>query len=912
CTQYCWVDLQRQFEVAHTAGRQQRCADRYSANGAVYMETMLRNQDWDDFIANYGGDGGIFTISVQAWLEQVPSGQLWLAATASARRTTTVPQEIAYWRTQNITSYKLQWQNRIQGGLSETIIVENAFGIEEGVTVKSLPQTMEAWTSYAMYWFPVDDFTVLQSMNMSLIRSADNAFVQLSPIAFEDLLGLQDADGDYIRQIQSFRDAVGPFNSIDTFYVPVPMALIELYDTFMHAMHPEVRGVVDALDSIVLTPPLWSNPSLMFYGGNPTCVFGQPQPYAQQSFNFYDACATQAPLTAQLTPFSSVFSVMTTGTAFSVSALCNNSSSDDTSCDHLHRIVEVADKLTSVSSVLSVEPAARAISALNIGTMQFASNIDGTNWTLLFAPLLDNDPKRAFYGWSCLFDWVEGRREAVSFEGDAASLVLMSSAEPPRLFPSSTNQPTSASQFIYYFVVYVTLVMALVALACLTCAIHVRCQVHGVNLFWFNRVVGSMWVGRPLMFVRGVTAIILLSTSQLQPIVQGSSSHFQLVTRTWPTTMIVCGEATWVLYVVHDVLTIASGSMTLQYGPLSCVVAWAVLVTLDSLAPVQPLATLHRKCSSLNMDQSVKCASGSLRLGSYDRFCVVFGIEAICFAIAFALVWMYRKLDRFSVYATGDRPVLGVADAFFGSGKATTDHDGSIDWVSCIMAGLVPLPWKRKLYMLDIKLWSISVTKLSKETRGKTFIHRQNTWACQASNHRVSVKGSKELPPIVGAMLSMVFTASGVVYALVALLGSVSYLQVSQVNLANDLFWASFNITGAHAFVANWLNRQLVLSAPNATLQLSANWVNLDGTFDSTSASVASAANFGALVQHTDLNTVDTAIAGLRSTDGCNAPWIFSQYCFVDFERRWELANSDLRQSRCKAMTANGALFLES
>ncbi|KAF0711888.1 hypothetical protein As57867_004987, partial [Aphanomyces stellatus] len=200
CTQYCWVDLQRQFEVAHTAGRQQRCADRYSANGAVYMETMLRNQDWDDFIANYGGDGGIFTISVQAWLEQVPSGQLWLAATASARRTTTVPQEIAYWRTQNITSYKLQWQNRIQGGLSETIIVENAFGIEEGVTVKSLPQTMEAWTSYAMYWFPVDDFTVLQSMNMSLIRSADNAFVQLSPIAFEDLLGLQDADGDYIRQ----------------------------------------------------------------------------------------------------------------------------------------------------------------------------------------------------------------------------------------------------------------------------------------------------------------------------------------------------------------------------------------------------------------------------------------------------------------------------------------------------------------------------------------------------------------------------------------------------------------------------------------------------------------------------------------------------------------------------------------
>ncbi|KAF0748774.1 hypothetical protein AaE_007252, partial [Aphanomyces astaci] len=76
---------------------------------------------------------------------------------------------------------------------------------------------------------------------------------------------------------------------------------------------------------------------------------------------------------------------------------------------------------------------------------------------------------------------------------------------------------------------------------------------------------------------------------------------------------------------------------------------------------------------------------------------------------------------------------------------------------------------------------------------------------------------------------------------------------------------------------------------------------------------VPSVANFGAELQYTRLNVLDQAIAGLRATSGCDVPWIFTQYCYVDFNQRWELANSASRQARCKAsMTANGAVFIES
>ncbi|OQR82257.1 hypothetical protein ACHHYP_16322, partial [Achlya hypogyna] len=88
--------------------------------------------------------------------------------------------------------------------------------------------------------------------------------------------------------------------------------------------------------------------------------------------------------------------------------------------------------------------------------------------------------------------------------------------------------------------------------------------------------------------------------------------------------------------------------------------------------------------------------------------------------------------------------------------------------------------------------------------------------------------------------------------------------------------------------------------------------VHLAAAFASPSAVVSSPANYGAYLQHTTLSTVPATVIGLRNSDPCQAPWIFTPYCFVDFGQTWALANSAKRQARCQAMVANGAVFLEA
>ncbi|KAF0694891.1 Aste57867_14233 [Aphanomyces stellatus] len=73
----------------------------------------------------------------------------------------------------------------------------------------------------------------------------------------------------------------------------------------------------------------------------------------------------------------------------------------------------------------------------------------------------------------------------------------MSAADTPQHFVSRAASVKSATQAIYYLVVYTSLVLTL------------------VHLLWFNRVVGSIWIGCPLLWHRGTTVLLLLATTQL-------------------------------------------------------------------------------------------------------------------------------------------------------------------------------------------------------------------------------------------------------------------------------------------------------------------------------------------------------------------------------------------------------------
>ncbi|KAF0709153.1 hypothetical protein As57867_006060, partial [Aphanomyces stellatus] len=315
-----------------------------------------------------------------------------------------------------------------------------------------------------------------------------------------------------------------------------------------------------------------------------------------------------------------------------VSDICNLQATSRVCHNHLEAVAQFATSLTQTFS-LDTFSATRAIKDMRVGIMRFATNQDGSDWTLLQQALHD-DTSWSFYGWAYLYDWVQGTHEVVSFEGDAGTLVLISTAQSPILY--ATNSTVSAAtRLIYFLMAYTSHVLGFVALSCLGGILWHGFQMDGTNLFWFNRIMGCIWLGRPLLLVRGITALLILSTTQLALVEPTpSQTRFACVSRSWLGSMVLAGEATWVLYVGHDFLAIAADRRTKLYGPLSCLVAWIALVVTDVVWPVQPAAFLSRQCTAQDMNQSVQCSSGVLGIGHFGRCCVLLMLMGIASVVA--------------------------------------------------------------------------------------------------------------------------------------------------------------------------------------------------------------------------------------------------------------------------------------
>ncbi|KAF0701413.1 Aste57867_8115 [Aphanomyces stellatus] len=924
-TQYCWVDFDQEFEVAHTVARQQRCLDQYHANGAVYLETVLRNQNWTAFMKRYGRDGGEFDVAIHAWLTQVPRGQAWLATTSIARDTTTVGQEIAYWRAHDIQYYQLQWQNSVKIGISESIALENALGLQYDLVLKKTAWSIESGTSMVMYWNVFTDMFILSysDVNRSLIRSAENSFAQPPVFSFEEWEGYINSDGTCVAQAAAFRSTLGPFLAVDMFYVAVPPPLLHFLQAFLDVLYTNYHTSVEAISTHTLfpTPPAWSTtPTLVFYGGNPMCLNGGPLPYVQDTFGFHDLCDTQSPLNVTVEKYSAVFAALAMGRQMDSVAICSLQPASLEDCHAmLERVVQAtASIFQSPTTFTSLVKASQvAISQLNVSLVQFASSLDdddvGSNYSLLHQPLLDDDSAWSFYGWLMLFEWTQGKREVVAFEGDVATLVLISALDTPVVFPSTSDPIPSISRLLYYLVVYTSIVLGALALGCLVMALVLRFHVVGSNLFWFNRIVGFIWVGRPLLLLRGFTATLILSTSQVM-LVESLRGHsrFQFVRRSTLTSMVVAGEATWILYSVEDFLTVAVGRLTKMYGPWSCFVAWAALVWIDVSWPVLPTASVNLHCTS-DMDRAVQCASGVLRIGRSTRLgliLIVLGSVQVGVAILGHTIRASQRRPPPPPPPT--RHLLGVADLYFGqTDTKRTSHCWELDHVSCLMAGLVPWTWQLKPYTFDVKVWAVQ--------RGNAISAKSKSFAIHVARRHQrpstlhSMPNDEQRTSAFQCLMKRLIAGLGLLYAVGTIVGSVSYLQVSEVNIGNDLFWVGFNTTLHHVFIAAWLNRQLILGVETAPPTIiNTNAINQDAAHDISTTILTSPPNYGALMQFSELDSIETTIAGLRNTDACLAPWIFTQYCFVDFKQRWDMANSAARQKRCQTMVSNGAVFLES
>ncbi|EQC25278.1 hypothetical protein SDRG_16832, partial [Saprolegnia diclina VS20] len=555
------------------------------------------------------------------------------------------------------------------------------------------------------------------------------------------------------------------------------------------------------------------------------------------------------------------------------------------------------DALSSASSLLASMPippemlsmqrdALDAVRAMNVSLVQFAATPNSSHIALDHVPLLD----WLFFGHHILFKWAAGLREVLSIEGDVGSVTVISNAYAGQPYITSNASFETATTAILYLVQVTTGLLLFVGLLTILYVLFfARGHVHGLNLFRFNRLVGAVWIGRPLVVLRGISALLLLSSAQVSLEATLLGTTLAPNPRSIGHAMLVAGEATWVTYVVNEVLIVLlPREVTAHYSPWSACVVWLSLLVLDMTAPVPLTITLDRQCVGNDMDYGLLCASGVISVGSYDRLLTLLGIHVgvVVITVVASLMWCRRRpVD------SGAEPSLhfSSATALFAMPMALNPSGATFDLVTCVLCGLVPVWFKSESYVFNLTLWHF----VADNTMTQRARRRKDFSPTTISAHIINVATTDKVtgPSVQATAVAVarcrltskhwgrIKACFAFCHAVFATVSSVLYFEVSQVDLANDYYWANFNVTGAHAFFANWLNEQLVLGLSTAALALDAPSITLPGAFAAPSAAVSAPNNFGAMLQHTQLTTLEISIAGLRASDACMAPWIFSPYC---------------------------------
>ncbi|KAF0690867.1 Aste57867_17788 [Aphanomyces stellatus] len=142
--------------------------------------------------------------------------------------------------------------------------------MEQTIVLKNVRRADETCTSVWMYWMTINDLESYQPLIRSAIQTADNSFLTPPIVDVESYLGLQDSNGDFVAQIGLLRSILGPYCSIDTYYVAVPPSVVGLYETcqtsLFRAMANDLQGVRSSVDAIPYTllaptPASWVGPT---------------------------------------------------------------------------------------------------------------------------------------------------------------------------------------------------------------------------------------------------------------------------------------------------------------------------------------------------------------------------------------------------------------------------------------------------------------------------------------------------------------------------------------------------------------------------------------------------------------------------------------------------------------------------
>ncbi|KAF0720156.1 Aste57867_511 [Aphanomyces stellatus] len=604
-TQFCWIDFNHTWEVAHSDLRQQRCHGRYIKNAAVYWESLLRLIDWDMYMASAQTR---FDLAMGNALKQSVAGREWLKSTPYAFQT--LDAEVAYWQQAGLRMFQLQYSNLNSWGVDETISVTNAFGSSQSISIKRVgtQQRGALWTTAVLYWGTWNDFILVNAYGVSFVRS-DAAHQRFTaPCSYTDYLanpsnyacdpcnppwnpnpGDCTPDNEYILGLPALpcwlitHNYIGPFGTIDLYFESPPSSLLSFYTAFHDAITTLAQSNDDFFTALMdipslsadPVPPSWLLGQMVYFGGDPSCTKRVGFPHVQSSFAFDASCTDQSKNTILLHRFNILFAMAATNmtSSGSLKHLCSYC---PTMYDACTTVVAASSKAwtlynqySSSASLLS-NAAHTTISKIGVEIVQYALNETSQLYVLLQQPLLNQTSAGLdewdFFGWIYIYDWAQASREVISFEGDFGVYPLISNTYAPQVIQAQGLEvPKSACQYLLVVSKVVTAVLIVVGVIITTYSCLLKCRIVGRNLLHFNRIAGSVWLGRPFMAVRGMTAIILLSSSPIEFGSRNGYTGFIFQPRTLIDTMVVSSEAMWITYVMNDVLLFMVGMGHLRY-----------------------------------------------------------------------------------------------------------------------------------------------------------------------------------------------------------------------------------------------------------------------------------------------------------------------------------------------------------
>ncbi|OQR90016.1 hypothetical protein ACHHYP_05874, partial [Achlya hypogyna] len=679
---YCWVDADRRWAIAHTARRLARCEVSNGDNGAAYLEAVLRNVDSRAWIAaNAGSFYGCIANAVVA-----TGGQSWLDAILS-HTLAPVADELVLWKARNWTRFQLMYGNEVQIGLRDELVVTNALGVAFPIALQAIPAVNRgaAWTSSNLFQPLAYDFYALGT-NRSLVLNSSNWYGLTAPELFEAY-----AVGLPLSPIsQAVHTSVGPLASIDMVWIPVPK---ELSVAVAKLQAIATAGALDAAVArayaavapltLPLAPFKWQDPSLNFLTGNLLCPEGPPVSFALRSFGFMDSCGTAMPWTITTSALSLLFALRMVDS--DTTRACNQVPDDR--CEALVASVAALSESLQVHTPIP-KPDVRP---LNLSHVQVVVR----NGSVQLETLGFFGEGYDFVSWMVLYDWALGVREAVRFEGDVAAVASVSFAYTPLASPIC---PVQSSIGTYWWLASAIVTAVLGGVALVVGSVAAVYRIHG-HWFLFNHVISAVWLNRSVLLVRSLTATICLSTAPVTPITSDRVTRLMAPPRGFMASVVLAGEASWSMYVVHDILSPFFASK--RYMQISTWLAWATIATVDVAAPMTLAVDLHRKCSMVNMDWQVYCSSGYVAIGAPTRLFLLYGLQLGIVALVVALS------SRWGLHVDTDSSLLLQASTIGVLPSSVARPVLELDRATAAMAGLFPIQLRGQMYLFHMSLWRL-------------------------------------------------------------------------------------------------------------------------------------------------------------------------------------------------------------